>query len=95
MRHNPNPVITATVTAMGGYRSHADAGAGPAHRGRIGGGTLLLVRVRLFDDPERIDCNTGTPTAQPDVYTDLDPWEARRLASSLLLAANTAQRNIP
>jgi hypothetical protein len=76
-----------------GYRSHAHAGAGPAHRRRIGGGTLHLIRVRLFDDPELIDCDTCTPTAQPDSYTDLDPREARRLASVLLLAAAAAERD--
>jgi hypothetical protein len=89
MRHDPTPATTHAATAMG-YRSHAQAGAGTAHRGRIGGGTLQLIRVRLFDDPERIDCDTGTPIAQPDSYTDLDPWEARRLATSLLHAADAA-----
>ncbi|HTT27747.1 MAG TPA: hypothetical protein VMG37_05010 [Solirubrobacteraceae bacterium] len=69
---------------MSGYRSEINASAGPSRIGRVGGGALLLVRVRLFD------CGGEDP--QPDAYTDLLPRDARRLALELLAAAENAER---
>jgi len=69
---------------MSGYRSEIKASAGPARTGRVGGGALLLVRVRLFD------CGADDP--QPDAYCDLRPRDARHLAFELLGAAEHAER---
>jgi len=68
---------------MSGYRSEIQASVGPDRTGRVGGGSLLLVRVRLFDcgdDPH------------PDAYTNLRPRDARHLACELLAAAQDAER---
>jgi len=69
---------------MSGYRSEIQASAGPARTGLVGGGALLLVRVRLFD------CGGDDP--QPDAYTNLRPRDARHLARELLAAAEDAER---
>jgi hypothetical protein len=77
---------------MSGYRFEIEASAGPARRGRVGGGGVLLVRVRLFDGPGVVDSLTGEPAGEPDAFTDLDPREARELAFCLLTAAEHADR---
>jgi hypothetical protein len=77
---------------MSGYRSWIEAFAGPSRRGRVGGGAVLLIRVRLFDAPGVLDARTGQPAGQPDVFTDLDAWEARHLASQLLAACEHAEQ---
>jgi hypothetical protein len=69
---------------MSGYRSEIKASAGPSRIGRVGGGALLLVRVRLFDWAEH--------DPQPDAFTDLLPRDARHLALELLAAAENAER---
>jgi hypothetical protein len=76
---------------MSGYRSWIHAAAGPARRGRVGGGAVLLVRVRLFDGPGVVDTLTGGPAGEPEAFTDLDPREARDLAFRLLAAAEHAE----
>jgi hypothetical protein len=48
----------------------------------------LLVRVRLFDGPDAVERGTGLP----DVFTDLDPRQARTLAISLIAAADDAEQ---
>ena len=77
---------------MSGYRSEIQASAGPARRGRVGGGAVLLVRVRLFDGPDVVDTLTGQPAAGPDAFTDLDPRDARELAFRLLACAEHAEQ---
>lgn len=73
---------------MSGYRAEIEASAGPARLGRVGGGALLLVRVRLFDGPDAVERGTDLP----DVFTDLHPYQARTLASCLLAAADDAEQ---
>ncbi len=73
---------------MSGYRAQIEASAGPSRLGRVGGGALLLVRVRLFDGPDAVERGTGLP----DVFTDLDPRQARTLAISLIAAADDAEQ---
>jgi hypothetical protein len=73
---------------VSGYRAEIEASAGPARLGRVGGGALLLVRVRLFDGPDAVERGTDLP----DVFTDLDPREARTLAIGLLAAADDAEQ---
>jgi len=77
---------------MSGYRFEIEASAGPARRKRVGGGAVLLVRVRLFDGPGVVDLATGEPASVPDAFTDLDPREARELAFCLLAAAEHAEQ---
>ena len=77
---------------MSGYRSEIQASAGPARRGRVGGGALLLVRVRLSDGPGVADSLTGQPAAKPDAFTDLDPRDARERAFRLLACAEHAEQ---
>ncbi len=74
---------------MSGYRAEIEASAGPARLGRVGGGALLLVRVRLFDGPDAVERGT----CLPDVFTDLDPRQARTLAIGLIAAADTAEQH--
>jgi hypothetical protein len=74
---------------VSGYRAEIEASAGPARLGRVGGGALLLVRVRLFDGPDAVKRGTDLP----DVFTDLDPRAARTLAIALLAAADTAEQH--
>lgn len=73
---------------MSGYRAEIEASAGPGRLGRVGGGALLLVRVRLFNGLDAIERGTDLP----DVFTDLDPRAARTLAIGLIAAADTAER---
>lgn len=75
---------------MSGYRPWIEAFAGPARRGRVGGGAVLLVRLRLFDGPGAASA-TGEPAGEPDAFCDLDPREARDLALCLLAAADDAE----
>ena len=73
---------------MSGYRAEIEASAGPARLGRVGGGALLLVRVRLFNGPDAVERGTDLP----DVFTDLDPRAARTLAIGLIAAADDAEQ---
>jgi hypothetical protein len=77
---------------MGSHRFEIDASAGPAREGVLGGRAMLLVRVRLFDGPGVVDGLTGQPAGDEDVYTDLRPDEARRLAFGLLECAEHAEQ---
>lgn len=69
---------------MSGYRWRVEASAGPAWEGLVGGGALLLVRVRLFDE--------GVDEPLADAYTDVRPADARELAFCLLACAEHAER---
>jgi hypothetical protein len=73
------------------HRFDIDATAGPAREGVIGG-SILLVRVRLFNGPGVADATPGPPVARPDVACDLRPREARRLAAQLLACAEQAEQ---
>lgn len=77
---------------MSGHRFAIEAFAGPARRGRVSGGALLLVRVRLFDGAGVVSTLTGEPAGEPDTFCDLDPREARDLALGLLAAADDAEQ---
>jgi hypothetical protein len=77
---------------MATHRFEIDATAGPAREGVLGGRSVLLVRVRLFDGPGVLDTLTGQPAGGEDVYCDLRPDEARGLAFSLLCCAEQAER---
>jgi hypothetical protein len=70
---------------MSGFRWKIEAGAGPAREAVIGG-ARLLVRVRLFNEPDE----RGV-TEQPDAFTDLRTAAARHLAFELLAAAEHAE----
>jgi hypothetical protein len=76
---------------VSGYRFEIDATAGPG-RERVLDGSLLLVRVRLFNGADVADAHTGEPLVREDVYTDLRPDEARELAFTLLSCAEQAER---
>jgi hypothetical protein len=52
----------------------------------IGGTAKLLVRLRLFDEPE-----STWPRTRPDRFTDLRIDAARELAFELLAAAEHAE----
>lgn len=71
---------------MSGFRWQIEASAGPAREGTVGGRARLLVRVRLFNEPDE----TG-PTDKPDAFTDLRSDDARQLAFELLAAAEHAE----
>lgn len=77
---------------MAAHRFEIDASAGPAREAALGGRSMLLVRVRVFDGPGVIDTRTGQDAGSEDVYTDLRPSEARELAFSLLCCAEHAER---
>jgi hypothetical protein len=71
---------------MSGFRWNIEAFAGPAREGtRPDGTSMLLVRVRLFDEPEQT-----WPHTKPDAWTDLRVGAARDLAFELLAAAEHA-----
>lgn len=76
---------------MAMHRYEIDAAAGPA-RETVIGGSMLLVRVRLFDGPGVVDALTGEPADNEGAYTDLRPSEARELAFQLLCCAEQAER---
>jgi hypothetical protein len=71
---------------MSGFRWNIEAFAGPAREGTIDGTARLLVRVRLFDEPEQT-----WPHTRPDAFTDLRTNAARDLAFELLAAAEHAE----
>jgi hypothetical protein len=77
---------------MGSHRFEIDTSTGPAREGVLGGRAMLLVRARLFDGPGVVDGCTGQPAGEKDVYTDLRPDEARRLALGLLECAEPAEQ---
>lgn len=78
---------------MASHRFEIDTSAGPAREGILGGRSVLLVRVRLFDGPGVVDTLTGQPAAgEEEVYTDLRPDDARDLAFRLLECAEHAGR---
>jgi len=70
---------------MSGFRWNAEASAGPAREAIIGG-ARLLVRVRLFNEPDERD-----RVERPDAFTDLRTADARHLAFELLAAAEHAE----
>lgn len=72
---------------MSGFRWNIEAFAGPAREDmRPNGTSTLLVRVRLFDEPEQT-----WPQTRPDAWTDLRTGAARDLAFELLAAAEHAE----
>ena len=77
---------------MASHRFEIDTTAGPAREGILDGRAMLLVRVRLFDGPGVVDGATGQPAGEQDVYTDLRPDDARRLAFGLLEHAEHAEQ---
>jgi hypothetical protein len=70
---------------MSGFRWEIEAFAGPAREAIIGG-AKLLVRVRLFNEPDERGL-----TDKPDAFTDLRTDAARDLAFELLAAAEHAE----
>ena len=78
---------------MATHRLEIDTTAGPATQGSHDGQrTLVIDRVRLFDGPDVVDGLTGLPAGEEDVYTDLPPVDARRLAIRLLQDAEQAEQ---
>ena len=78
---------------MASHRFEIDTSAGPSSQGSLDGRRkLFLVRVRLSDGPDVLDGASGLPAGQEDVYTDLLPVDARRLASRLLEHAEQAEQ---
>lgn len=76
---------------MSAYRFEIAAQAGPAREGILYGRAIMLVRVRLFDGPGVVSSATGQPCSQEQVYTDLRPEHARKLAFRLIEAAEEAE----
>ena len=76
---------------MSGFRWNIEACAGPAREAVIGG-ARLLVRVRVFNEPDE----RGV-LERPDAFTDLRSDAARHLAFELAAAEHaeilTAQAN--
>jgi hypothetical protein len=70
---------------MSGFRWNIEAGAGPAREAVIGG-ARLLVRVRVFNEPDE----RGV-LERPDAFCDLRTDAARHLAFELLAAAEHAE----
>lgn len=78
---------------MASHRFEIDTSAGPSSQGSLDGRRkLFLVRVRLFDGPGVVDGASGLPAVNDDVYTDLLPADARRLAIGLLEHAEQAEQ---
>jgi hypothetical protein len=76
---------------MASHRSEIDSSPGPGSQGSLDGTRkITLVRVRLFDGI--VDDITGLPAGEQDVYTDLLPVDARRLAVRLLQHAEQAEQ---
>jgi hypothetical protein len=71
---------------VSGFRWQIEASAGPAREGTVDGRAALLVRVRLFNEPDE----TGL-TDKPDAFTDLRTTDARHLAFELLAASAHAE----
>ena len=72
------------------YRGEIDTSAGPSRGSVVGRRGQLLVRVRMFDAGAVDD--RGRAADGEDVYTDLRPGDARRLAVRLLEHAEEADR---
>ena len=77
---------------MASHRFEIDTSPGPGSQGSLDGTTrkIMLVRVRLFDGV--VDDRTRLPAGEEDVYTDLLPVDARRLAIRLLQHAEQAEQ---
>ncbi len=76
---------------MASHRFEIDTAAGPGSQGSLDGTRkITLVRVRLFDGV--VDDRTGLPVGEKDVYSDLLPVDARRLATRLLQHAEQAEQ---
>ena len=76
---------------MASHRFEIDTSPGPSSQGSLDGTRkIILVRVRLFDGV--VDDTTGLPAGEEDVYTDLLPVDARRLAIRLLQHAERAEQ---
>jgi hypothetical protein len=75
------------------HRFEIDTSPGPASQGSLDGITrnVVMVRVRLFDGPGCVDAD-GREAGEEDVYTDLLPIDARRLAIRLLQHAEQAEQ---
>jgi hypothetical protein len=71
---------------LSGFRWNIEAFAGPAREGTINGTAAVLVRVRLFDEPDQT-----WPHTRPEAFTDLRTDAARHLAFELLAAAEHAE----
>ena len=83
--------MTSPVTVA--HRFEVDTSVGPGSQGSLDGTRkIILVRVRLFDGPGVVDDATGLPAGEPDIYTDLLPLDARRLAIRLLEHAEQAEQ---
>jgi hypothetical protein len=73
------------------HRFEVETSVGPGSQGSLDGTRkIILVRVRLFDGV--VDDASGLPAGEPDVYTDLLPVDARRLAIGLLQHAEQAEQ---
>ena len=65
------------------YRFDAAAEVLPGRReGLLGGGSMQLVTLRLFNGPGVVD-EHGRPASMPGAFTDLRPSQARLLADQL------------
>jgi hypothetical protein len=71
------------------YRGGVDTSAGPSRGSVLGHRGQLLVRVRLFDSGA-VD-HLDRPADGEDVFTDLRPEDARRLAARLIEHAALAE----
>jgi hypothetical protein len=77
---------------MASHRFEIDSAPGPSSHGSLDGTRkIMCVRVRLFDGPGVVD-DAGQPAGEEDVYTDLLPVDARRLAIRLLEHAAQAEQ---
>ena len=84
--------MAAQTTSPLSYRFEVDTAVGPSSMGSLDGTRkIILVRVRLFDGPDLVN-DIGLPAGEPDVYTDLLPVDARRLAIRLLEHAEQAEQ---
>lgn len=78
---------------MASHRFEIDSSPGPSSQGSLDRTRkIICVRVRLFDGPGVVDDATGLPAGEEDVYTDLLPVDARRLAIRLLQHAEQAEQ---
>lgn len=73
------------------YRPDVAAEVLPGRReGLLGGGSMQLVTLRLFNAPGGVD-EHGQPSSRPGAFTDLRPRQARELAADLLACARLAE----